>query len=266
MPQDPNKIETTGDRNESAETKKSQPSQELNLVARWDGSFTHTIEVGAKKFNPNVHRFRIDDISEVIGSAAVNQKTKENLATDGVINEVRSAEDEAKVVAAGEVAEQINSDTALGVAGLNELRNFLTEMANANSVTGSETGSTRMLMVESGSAEYLVGMDQSEMQGGDQLSHSTFAPDSTNVSPQFCFIVSEADGLRARDIFKKNGHREVDLQNTGGFQAEMGGVCMVFLFDETIKDINLEEKQKESEVEADEAKDKEEEVELDEAV
>ncbi len=212
---------------ETAEHRSSLEEQEaafLDIFGNWkafigkEGGTMNVIdEVGVRPITSK-------DISWIAGAVKLvvehrESKVAENLPKGG-------ASEQQIVQNIGEPARQAVLETSFSVRG--ELE-FLNKLYDAI-YSGILSKTPEIFVLEPQQAgKYIINRHQTELKG-EQLNRSPIHTDPTNIGTEYCFVVTPHKGGEIEKLFKENQHRVIALSTCEGFQTELGGVRMAFLY------------------------------------
>ncbi|MDO8499803.1 MAG: hypothetical protein Q7S66_04035 [bacterium] len=217
---------------ESATPKRSERAAVQGLVGEWKaflkGDTLRGGEIPVKPMHP-------EDVLRILGAIAEQAIVKEQNMTAQMSLDQSTNEDD--LLARGEAARVITQDTAQGVKGELELFNFLRDAV----FDGILRKTPEIFMADEKSVAYMTSLytpDMTTMEVG----RSVTGEDAVNKGIQFCLIITEKKGAQLAEIFRKNGHQVFEHASGSGFQAEMGGVRMAFLYPQgAVKEANTDE-------------------------
>lgn len=218
-----NSAETISHQELGEQQQKSQEKKPAYLTNF--GEFKTTIRMGDVPRSFVVRPINSADISKFRGAIATEISKKEEMITNEFA--LQTPQSDAEVLERGRLAQQTNESTTQSLQGEKEImNNFLEEIDLI--LNGQQPN---IYVFEDETAQAVLNLYMSEVKG-TELNSAPDMQDITNQGAQYCFVLTPSKGEEMAEIFRKYDHRVDELKSGRGFNAEVGGVRMLFIYSE----------------------------------
>lgn len=232
-------VETINTEQRELQKKKPPESNELQLNKGIDGKFK-SIFGGGRESVP-VEILKPETVNRLFAMIKANAEDREALVKGKIADELPKVEDDDTLIEEGEKARTTTLESQVGLAGFNKLLAFFSIMVGNNRVF-SEGKMAGMLTLPDESVKG-ISYTFKNLDAPD-LNRSAIMDDMTNLGVPFWFAIDDANGADLKQIFETYGHRVVEIDSPlRGFQAEMNGIRMAFLYPDD-NDMTEEKKEK----------------------
>lgn len=162
------------------------------------------------------------DVMRILGAVAERAIIAEQATKS--IKEL-SGTGEEDLLARGEPAGNMTVEVAQRTKGEMELLDFL----RGAIYDGLMEKTPKIFMVDAKSMAYLTDLETEDATIAELDNGATGGGVADN-GIQFCMVITETKGVALAELFQRNGYQVFEHASGGGFQAEIGGVRMAFLF------------------------------------
>ncbi len=197
-------------------------------TAEQEGAF-QTVEGNWKAFLRNgeeitVRPLKPENIAEILGAISLGVAEKERR----VAGELGMAkpEDDAELIERGKAAKGAVLESQQAVVGEKELLNQL----RAAVLDGIMSKTPSIFWADRATAKFVAGRYPLENRGTQLDVSASGGSDMTSEGIQYCLLLTPEKGAEIKDVFERNGHRVYEHPAGDGFQAEMGGLRIAFIY------------------------------------
>lgn len=211
------------------------PASQDNLTGKWQAFFRKDVLGGGEV---PVRPLTSEDINKILGVIILeNDKREEKIKGILGLNKRKS---DYEIMDDAEIAKKTTDNTAQGTDGLVEFFIALNNSIKSKDRLNEKTA--EIFVIDEDRAQHLFNLDKPNLKNR-KLDKSLTGENLTNKGIQYCFAVLPEKGAEFMSILTQAGHRVDDFGR--GFQAEIGGIRLAFLYPEKFrqKDDKTEEKE-----------------------